>query len=178
MAQAAQADAAFLQQTEQRIRDLTQPLGTFRIRSHQRQGPPPAEGGAGGGGADAAGRKSEENDVGELVARAEEQVRAFEEDVGRLWREWAVAEGEVKGLLGKIVAPASGSVSGGVAGAAEEAGGEDDEGAELLRRFGEAVEKEIGEAEEEVVGLGNKAVAMMKEIEKVSPGGKEDVVGS
>lgn len=40
----------------------------------------------------------------------------------------------------------------------------------MLRRFREVIEKEIGEAEEEVAGLGEEAVGMMKEIEKVSLG--------
>jgi hypothetical protein len=38
----------------------------------------------------------------------------------------------------------------------------------MLKRFREVIEKEIGKAEDEVVGLGEEAVGMMKDIEKVS----------
>ncbi|KAK4241003.1 hypothetical protein C8A03DRAFT_41518 [Achaetomium macrosporum] len=74
-------DEAFLADTEARIKKLSQPLDKFRIRSQQRDG-------------DGA-LRTEENNVGELVARAEEQVRQFEKDMAALWKEWAVAEGEI-----------------------------------------------------------------------------------
>ena len=131
-------DAAFLVHAEGQLKTLAQPLDGFRIRAQQR-------------GADGAVR-CDEKSVGELVARAEEQVHEFERDMGGLWEEWAAAEGEVKVLLRGIGA---GSVG-------------DGSGAEMLRRFGEAVEREIGEAEEEIGELGEEAVGAMKEIEKVS----------
>jgi hypothetical protein len=40
----------------------------------------------------------------------------------------------------------------------------------MVRGFGEVVEREIAEAEEEVVELGEEAVGVMKGIEKVSFG--------
>ncbi len=131
-------DAAFLAHAEGQLKTLAQPLDGFRIRAQQR-------------GADGMVR-CEEKSVGELLRCAEEQVREFEREVGGLWEEWAAAEGEVKGLLRGI---GGGSMGEG-------------EGAEMLRRFGEVVEREIGEAEEEVGELGEEAVGVMKEIEKVS----------
>jgi hypothetical protein len=86
MTQSLQGEAGFLAQTEQHIKKISLPLENFRIRSQQRRG---ADGVL----------KNEENSVGELITRAEEQVREFEREVGGLWKEWAVAEGEVKGLL-------------------------------------------------------------------------------
>ncbi|KAJ4302324.1 hypothetical protein N0V88_002468 [Collariella sp. IMI 366227] len=73
-------DAAFLSQTEQQIKKLSQPLDKFRIRSQQRR----ADGTV----------QSEESSVGEIVARAEEQVAEFEREVKGLWKEWTVAEGK------------------------------------------------------------------------------------
>ncbi|AEO57001.1 hypothetical protein MYCTH_2125988 [Thermothelomyces thermophilus ATCC 42464] len=98
------SDAAFLESTEAHVRKLTQPLDAVRIRSQQR-------------GRDGA-LRSEESTVGELVARAEEQLREFEKCMAELWAEWAVAD------------------------------------------------EEIEEAEEEAVDLGEKALALMKGIEK------------
>ncbi|KAH6840742.1 hypothetical protein B0I37DRAFT_408456 [Chaetomium sp. MPI-CAGE-AT-0009] len=147
------ADAAFLDEVEARIKKLAQPLDKFRIRSQQR-------------GADGA-LRCEEDSVGELVARAEAQVRVFETEVAGLWAEWAAAEGEVKELLKGVVA--SVSVSGGEKRGAEGAEGGvdgDGEGEVMVKRFREAIEREIVEAEEEVVELGEEAVVVMKDIEK------------
>ena len=144
--QSVQGETAFLGQTEQHIKDLTSPLDKFRIRSQQRRrGESVAT--------------TEENSVGELVARAEEQVREFEREVGGLWKEWAVAEQEVNGLLRGI---------GGIVGAG---GGDEDgsaEGEDIVERFRGVIEREIDEAEERAVEIGKKAVGMMKDIEKVS----------
>jgi hypothetical protein len=149
------ADAAFLDETEARIKKLAQPLDKFRIRSQQRS----ADGTL----------RSEENSVGELVARAEAQVRVFETEVAGLWEEWTAAEGEVKELLKGVVS--SDVVLGGEKGGGEGgAGGVDrvDEGEVMMKRFREAIEREIAEAEEEVVEIGEEAVGVMKDIEKVS----------
>ncbi|KAL2135372.1 hypothetical protein VTI74DRAFT_8784 [Chaetomium olivicolor] len=131
-------DSAFLSQAEQQIKKLSQPLSKFRIRSQQRS----ADGTV----------KNEENSVGEIVAYAEEQVKDFEKEVKELWREWALAEGEVKELWSGVVALA-------------EAGEGDREG-EMMRRLRELIEREIEEAEGQVVGLGEEAVGMMKDVEK------------
>jgi hypothetical protein len=146
----AHENEAFLAQTESQIKKLVQPLDKFRIRSQQRD-------------ALSGEVRSEENSVGELVARAEEQLGEFEREVGGLWREWAEAEGEVKALLGGTVASMGSQVGGGVNG-----GDYDGEGEEMLERLREVIEREIGEAEEEVVEFGEEAVGLMKEIEKVS----------
>jgi hypothetical protein len=146
----AHENEAFLAQAESQIKKLAQPLDKFRIRSQQRD----AVGGE---------VRSEENSVGELVARAEEQLGEFEREVGGLWREWAEAEGEVKALLGGVVASMGSQVGGGGNG-----GDYDGEGEEMLERLREVIEREIGEAEEEVVEFGEEAVGLMKEIEKVS----------
>ncbi|KAG7289686.1 hypothetical protein NEMBOFW57_006062 [Staphylotrichum longicolle] len=141
-------DEAFLARAEAQIKTLAQPLDKFRIRA-QRQRQRGADDDNGSA------PHSEENSVGELVARAEAQVRRFEEEVRRLWAEWAAAEGEVKELVRGVVACVSG------------VGGDGEgEGREMLRRFREEVDREIGEAEEEVGELGEEAVALMKEIEK------------
>ncbi|KAK4150979.1 hypothetical protein C8A00DRAFT_45736 [Chaetomidium leptoderma] len=71
------ADTAFLAETEAQIKTLAQPLDRFRIRSQQRGGPDGAV-------------RSEEHSVAELVARAEEQLRGFEDEVAGLWREEVV----------------------------------------------------------------------------------------
>jgi hypothetical protein len=94
--------------------------------------------------------------VGELLARAEAQVKEFEAQVGAFWQEWAVAEGEVKSALKEILAQGSGE---------KDPGGEEEE---MIRRFREVVERVIGQAEEEAVVLGEEAVGLMKMIEKVS----------
>ncbi|KAL2261915.1 hypothetical protein VTK26DRAFT_3008 [Humicola hyalothermophila] len=146
-------EADFLVKTEKHIKDLTTPLDKFRIRSQQRR---PGESTA----------STEENSVGELIARAEEQVREFEKAVGVLWREWADAEEEVKGLLrgvGNVVG--TGTEVGEGLGGAEDAGGKG-EAEDIVKRFGEVVEREIAEAEEEAVELGEKAVGLIKDIEK------------
>ncbi|KAK3296818.1 uncharacterized protein B0H64DRAFT_110071 [Chaetomium fimeti] len=157
------ADAAFLDETEARIKKLAQPLDTFRIRSQQR-------------GADGA-LRAEEDSVGDLVARAEDQVRGFETEVAGLWAEWAAAEGEVKELLKGVAGCVSGSGPGSGSGGGEGGGEEgvggvdgDDEGEVMVKRFREAIEREIVEAEEEVVEIGEEAVGVMKDIEKVSWG--------
>ncbi|KAL2171952.1 hypothetical protein VTG60DRAFT_1011 [Thermothelomyces hinnuleus] len=153
------SDAAFLESTEAHVRKLTQPLDAVRIRSQQR-------------GRDGA-LRSEESTVGELVARAEEQLREFEKCMAELWAEWAVADEELKTLLkgiGSLSSSSSPSSSPmGVQGGNEGAGtvgiaGE--EGEEMLRRFREAIERQIEDAEEEAVELGEEAVALMKGIEK------------
>ncbi|KAK3307979.1 uncharacterized protein B0T15DRAFT_549887 [Chaetomium strumarium] len=157
-------DEAFLADTEAHIKKLTQPLDRFRIRSQQRVGGAAAADGDGDGAL-----RCEENSVGELIARAEEQVRLFERDVAALWKEWAVAESEVQKLLRGVVHPASalGQQGGGSVGGGDGEGyGDGDEGEEMLRRYREVVEKEIVEAEEEVVEIGEEAVAMMKDVEK------------
>jgi hypothetical protein len=46
--------------------------------------------------------------------------------------------------------------------------GGDDEGEVMVRRFRKAIEQEIAEAEEELVEIGEEAVGVMKDIEKVS----------
>lgn len=143
--QSVQGETAFLGQTEQHIKDLASPLDKFRIRSQQRRRGESVS-------------TAEENSVGELVARAEEQVREFEKEVEGLWKEWAVAEQEVKGLLRGI---------GGVVGAGGDDEGGSGEGEEIVERFREMIEREIEEAEERAVEIGEKAVAMMKDIEKV-----------
>lgn len=141
-------DEVFLARAEAQIKTLAQPLDKFRIRAERQRGAD-----------DGSAPHSEENSVGELVARAEGQVRRFEEEVRRLWAEWGAAEGEVKELVKGVVACVSG------------VGGDGEgEGREMLRRFREEVEREIGEAEDEVGELGEEAVGLMKEIEKVSPG--------
>lgn len=126
------------------------PLDKFTIRSQQRCAEPDGT----------VATKNEESNVGELLARADRQVKEFEEEVGGLWREWAVAEAEVKGVLRGIFP-----------GPGESGGGDGDDGAgwedDLLKRFRDVIEREIGGAEEEVVELGEEAVGMMKEIEKV-----------
>jgi hypothetical protein len=71
----------------------------------------------------------------------------------------------VKDLLRGVVSAVSAVSAAGVEG---DDGG--DEGAEMVRGFGEVVEREIAEAEEEVVELGEEAVGVMKGIEKVSFG--------
>lgn len=149
------ADAAFLDETEARIKKLSQPLDKFRIRSQQR-------------GADGM-LRSEENSVGELVARAEAQVRVFETEMKELWAEWTAAEGEVREVLKGVVS--SVSVSGREKKRGEgDADGIDggDEGEVMVKRFREAIEREIADVEEQVVELGEEAVGMMKDIEKVS----------
>lgn len=145
----AQENETFLTQTEAQIKKLAQPLDKFRIRSQQRD-------------AASGDMRSEENSVGELVARAEAQLGEFEREVAGLWREWAEAEGEVKALLGGVASSIGGQGGGG--------GGVygDGEGEEMLERLREVVEREIGEVEEEVVEFGEEAVGLMKEIEKVS----------
>lgn len=124
--------------------------------------------------------RSEENSVSELVARAEEQVGRFETEVRGLWREWVAAEGEVEGLLRGGTSTSLGSSGsttvegvvavrgGGHRGGRGEDGDGDGAGEELVRRFGEAVRREIAAAEAEVEALGEEAVAVMKGIEKVS----------
>jgi hypothetical protein len=152
-------DEVFLAETETGIRKLAQPLDKFRIRSQQRVGADDDGDGA---------LRCEENSVGELVARAEEQLRLFERDVAALWKEWAVAEGEVQELLqGGVVPPVSAPALGQRSGNDGEGYGGDEE-EEILRRFRQAVEKQLAEAEEEVVEIGEEAVAMMKDVEKVS----------
>ncbi|KAL2023775.1 hypothetical protein VTK56DRAFT_1042 [Thermocarpiscus australiensis] len=143
-------DEAFLIQTEQHIKRLAQPLDRFKIRSQQR-------------GADGAVR-SEENSVGELISRAEAQLETFEKEVEEFWREWAVAEGEVKGLLKGIVLASAAGVE--ARDGEGEGGCGSGEGEEILRRSAAAIEKEIKRAEEEVVELGEEAVGIMKEVEK------------
>lgn len=107
--------------------------------------------------------------MGELIARAEAQVSVFETEVAGLWAEWTAAEGEVKELLKGVVSFAGvsgggkGEGGGGIGGAD---GG--DEGEVMVKRFREAIEREIAEAEEEVAEIGEEAVGVMKDIEKVS----------
>ncbi|SPQ20991.1 26aad05a-d100-423e-bcd9-2d100216fc06 [Thermothielavioides terrestris] len=160
--QLAQPDEAFLRQTDAHLRALAQPLGSFRIRSRhrrQRQRRQQRRQQLQQDGAVVRGEEEEmeeeeeeENSVGELVARAEAQVRAFERDAAALWREWAALGG------------------GGGGGGDEASDGQqrdgDGEGEELLKRFGEVVQREIEAAEAEVVELGEEAVATMKGIEK------------
>ncbi|KAK3901471.1 hypothetical protein C8A05DRAFT_16346 [Staphylotrichum tortipilum] len=131
-------DESFLRSTEAHLNSLTRPLSTFRIRSQQRT----ADGTL----------RSEEHTVDELVARAEEQVAAFEKDVAGLWGEWLAAEGEVTKLLKGVVAGGDGAGEG--------------EGEEVVRRFREEIEREIAEAEEVVGELGEEAVGVMREMEK------------
>jgi hypothetical protein len=152
----AHENEAFLAQTESQIKKLAQPLDKFRIRSQQRDAP-------------SGEMRSEENSVGELFARAEEQLGEFEREVGGLCREWAEAEGEVKALLGGVVASSMGGQVG-VGGGGGEGEGCDGEGEGMMARLREVIEREIGEAEEEVVEFGEEAVGLMKEIEKVSSG--------
>ncbi|KAK4104589.1 hypothetical protein N658DRAFT_183010 [Parathielavia hyrcaniae] len=145
----AQPDAAFLDATEAQVRKLRgqQPLDRVSIRSQQRN---TADGSV----------RTEEHTVAELMARAEQQVGEFEAEVcGGLWEEWAAAEREVEGLL-RGLAGGSFLSSGG------DDEGDDDEDKEVLRLFGERIEREIALAEEEAVELGEEAVAVMKEIEK------------
>jgi hypothetical protein len=156
----AHENEAFLAQTESQIKKLAQPLDKFRIRSQQRD-------------ALSGEVRSEENSVGELVARAEEQLGEFEREVGGLWREWAEAEGEVKALLGGVVASMGSQVEGG----GGDGEGYDGEGEEMLERLREVIEREIGETEEEVVEFGEEAVGLMKEIEKVSSVWEEERQG-
>jgi hypothetical protein len=103
--------------------------------------------------------------VKELVQEAKSDLAGFEVDMGRLWKEWAVAETEVKKLLGGVgtAIPLLGIVPGEVGGDAAL----DVEGAEMLKRLTEAIEREIATAEEDVLQLGDEAVALMKQIEKV-----------
>lgn len=163
------ADEAFLAETEAHIRKLSLPLDKFTIRSQQQQQQRGGSGGDGTGSPDGAVvvTTSEENSVGELLARAEAQVRAFEEEVGVLWREWAVAEGEVKGVL-KEIFPIRDGGSGRLEGSERRVGGGGDGEGEIVKRFREAIERDADVAEEEILKLGDEAVRMMKEIEKVS----------
>ncbi|GAB1315103.1 hypothetical protein MFIFM68171_05313 [Madurella fahalii] len=144
-------DESFLAETEANIKKLSLPLDKFTIRSQQRCPGPDGT----------TAMRNEENSVGELLARAEEQVKEFEKEVGGLWQEWAVAEAEVKGVLTAIFpSPVDGENG-------DEHGGErEGDEADLLRMFRETIETEIAEAEEVVVELGEEAVGMMKEIEK------------
>jgi hypothetical protein len=147
-------NTAFLDAIETQIKKLAQPLDKFSIRSQQRT----SNGSV----------TSEEHTVAELISRAEEQVREFEREVGGLWEEWAVADGEVRGLLKGVAISSSSSSGGSLPGEGGSGGGGDGEGEEVLRVFGEKIEREIALAEEEVVELGEEAVGVMKEIEKVS----------
>ncbi|KAL2268760.1 hypothetical protein VTJ83DRAFT_3606 [Remersonia thermophila] len=149
-------DESFLAEAEAQIARLAQPLDNFRIRSSQKLQLQSQD----------QQQFVEEHTVAELVARAEKQHKEFEADVGRLWQEWAVAEAEVKKLLGGIgasvsclgVVPDAGPIAG------EECEGDD--GAAMLKRFAEVIQQGITAAEEAVVELGEEAVGMMKEIEK------------
>ncbi|KAK4113568.1 hypothetical protein N656DRAFT_844475 [Canariomyces notabilis] len=133
-------DEAFLAETEAHVKKLATPLDKFTIRSQQR-------------GADGTIR-TEQDTVGELLARAEAQVKEFETQLSVFWQEWAIAEGEVKSALKEILARGSGE---------KDTGGEEEE---IIRRFREVVERVIGQAEEEAVVLGEEAVGLMKMIEK------------
>ncbi|AEO63518.1 uncharacterized protein THITE_2085036 [Thermothielavioides terrestris NRRL 8126] len=174
--QLAQPDEAFLRQTDAHLRALAQPLGSFRIRSRhrrQRQRRQQRRQQLQQDGAVVRGEEEEmeeeeeeENSVGELVARAEAQVRAFERDAAALWREWAGAQREVEGLLREVVALGGGGGGGGDEASDGQQRDGDGEGEELLKRFGEVVQREIEAAEAEVVELGEEAVATMKGIEK------------
>ncbi|KAL2157706.1 hypothetical protein VTH06DRAFT_5189 [Thermothelomyces fergusii] len=156
------SDAAFLESAEAHVRKLAQPLDAVRIRSQKR-------------GRDGT-LRSEESTVGELVARAEEQLGEFEKCMEELWAEWAAADEEVKTLLKGLVSlssssspPSSSSSLIGSRGGNEgmgTAGVVGEEGEEMLRRFREAIEQQIEDAEQETVELGEEAVAMMKGIEK------------
>ncbi|KAK4121388.1 hypothetical protein N657DRAFT_648211 [Parathielavia appendiculata] len=155
-----QPDAAFLNETETQIKKLSQPLDKFRIRSQQRNTKDSS-------------LSTEEHTVAELIARAEEQVRQFETEMAGLWEEWDAAEGEVKALLKGLAGSSNSGGGGGSLRRGEWVGhgggydGEgDDEGEEVLRLFGERIEREIALAEEEAVELGEEAVGFMKEIEK------------
>jgi hypothetical protein len=103
--------------------------------------------------------------VAELLARAEEQVERFETEVKRLWEGWVAAEEEVEGLMRGVV---GGSLTQRDGAAAEGGNAGWDDGAEVLRRFKEVIEREIAEAEAEMFTLGEEAVGMMREVEKVS----------
>ncbi|KAK4148018.1 uncharacterized protein C8A04DRAFT_23810 [Dichotomopilus funicola] len=139
------ADDAFLEATESHITKLAEPLSVFRIRSQQRS----ADGSL----------RTRDDAVGDLVARAEAQVREFERDMGRLWEEWMVMEREAKELVGEVVAAVSrGSGAGKIRGT--------DETGDVLSRFREAIVGEIDAAEEGVADLGEEALCAMKEIEK------------
>ncbi|KAL1837243.1 hypothetical protein VTJ49DRAFT_4102 [Mycothermus thermophilus] len=153
-------DESFLAEAEAQIARLAQPLDKFRIRSSQQQ--KTAEGSQ-----QQPQQLVEEHGVGELMARAEKQHEEFEADMGRLWKEWAVAEAEVKKLLGGVGKSVSClGVVAGDDGAGTGEGSEEDNGAVMLKRFAEAIEREIAAAGEEVVELGEEAVGMMKDIEK------------
>ncbi|KAL2152619.1 hypothetical protein VTH82DRAFT_5803 [Thermothelomyces myriococcoides] len=158
----AESDAAFLESAEAHVRKLAQPLDAVRIRSQKR-------------GRDGA-LRSEESTVGELVARAEEQLREFEKSVAELWAEWAAADEEVKTLMKGLVSLSSSSSSSssfsspeGIQGGNEgmdTVGIACEEGEEMLRQFRKTIEQQIEDAEQEVLGLGEEAVALMKGIEK------------
>lgn len=105
--------------------------------------------------------RTRDDAVGDLITRAEAQVREFERDMERLWGEWMVMEGEAKQLVGEVVAAVSrGSGAGKIRGK--------DETGDVLSRFREAIVGEIDAAEEGVADLGEEALCAMKEIEKVS----------
>lgn len=140
-------EAAFLATIETKNRTLCAPLSQEEIRFDE-YGPADGE------------VRNIRKVVGKLVADVETKLSKVEADIEQLWAEWEVAEAEVARVYHETVPDQDGQ------------NGTNDDTAnftDTLATFRTAINKEIEDAEAEVDQLSEAAVAMVKDIEKVSP---------
>ncbi|KAK3359072.1 hypothetical protein B0T25DRAFT_531876 [Lasiosphaeria hispida] len=137
------AEDSFLTVMEKQNKTLCAPLSQFTIRSEQRDS------------VNGTVHINKET-VGNLVSGAETQLKEFEADISRLWKEWETAEAEVESVFREIIPDEKG----------QQGSGETARLVETMTKLRAAIEKEISKAQEDVNELGSAAVTMLKQIEK------------
>lgn len=144
-------EAAFLATIETKNKTLCAPLSQEEIRFDEYG---PADGEA----------RTIRKVAGNLVTDVETKLPKVEAELNQLWAEWELAEAEVARVYHETVPDQDG----------QDGPNDDTAGfTDTLARFRTMIHKEIEDAEAEVEQLSEAAVAMVKDIEKVSPSCRE-----